>query len=173
LCGSCTGKSCCTDFARPILFPTDVNRLVHIKKFSSDFIQEIMVENKPIRIIKHTTDSNACILWDKEKKFCSIYEDRPFDCRMFPFDIDWIDNQYHWIVYSCNPNSDWSWTEQHLKKLEQDPQFIEVMKNREYFRLTSKNYVDTRKEPPYIVLRKVAYDDEAPTLNSCADPSIR
>jgi uncharacterized protein len=155
LCDSCSGKSCCTDFAEPILFPTDLGKLDKIKKSDSDFIQEIIIENRSIKTLRSKKDSNTCIFWDLEKKVCSIYENRPFDCRMFPFDIDWVDDQYHWIIYSCNPNSDWGWTEEHIKKLEGDPQFDEVMRNRDLFRLTSKNYVDTSKEPPYAVLRKV------------------
>jgi Fe-S-cluster containining protein len=155
LCDSCNSKLCCTDFAEPILFPTDLEKLDKIKKSGSDFVQEIMIETKSIKTLRTRTNSNACIFWDTEKKLCSIYENRPFDCRMFPFDIDWVDGQYHWIIYSCNPNSDWSWTEDHIKKLEDDPQFDEVMRNKEFFRLTSKNYVDTSKEPPYAILRKV------------------
>jgi hypothetical protein len=42
-----------------------------------------------------------------------------------------------------------------------DPQFDEVMRNREFFRLTSKNYVDTSKEPPYAILRKVNWRNDS------------
>jgi Fe-S-cluster containining protein len=159
LCDSCQHKSCCTDFAAPLLFPNDLDKLQRIEKSGNDFVKDIIIENKSIKTIKRKHNSNTCVFWDEGKKLCSIYEDRPFDCRMFPFDIDWVNNEYHWIVYSCNPNSDWSWCEQHLKKLEDDPQFVEVMKNIDFFRLTSKNYVDTSKEPPYAVLRKVNWKD--------------
>jgi hypothetical protein len=77
---------------------------------------------------------------------------------MFPFDIDWVDNQYDWIIYSCNPNSDWSWCEQHLTRLETDPQFDEIMQHIELFRLMSKNNVDSGKELMHIVLRKVQWN---------------
>jgi Fe-S-cluster containining protein len=154
LCDSCKQKSCCTDFAEPPLFPSDFMKLENIGKSGDDFVQKIIIENKPIKIIKRKNNSNVCVFW-KEGQGCSIYENRPYDCRMFPFDIDWVDGQYRWIVYSCNPQSDWSWTETHLQKLESDPQFAEIIKNIEFFRLTSKNYVDISKEPQYAILRKV------------------
>ena len=155
LCDSCKQKSCCTDFAEPILFPADLDKLKRIDRLDNNFIKDVRIENKSIKTIKRKENSNICVFWDEGKKQCSIYENRPFDCRMFPFDIDWVDNEYHWLIYSCNPSSDWSWCEQHLKKLEEDPQFEEVMKNMEFFRLTSKGYVDTSKEPPYAILRQV------------------
>lgn len=155
LCSSCNQKSCCTDFAAPMLFPSDLHKLNRIGKSGNDFVEDIVVENKSIKIIKRKNNSNACVFWDEKKKSCSIYESRPYDCRMFPFDIDWVGNEYRWIVYSCNPNSDWSWCDPHLQKLESDPQFDEIMKNRKQFRLTSKNYVDPSTEPPYAILRKV------------------
>lgn len=166
LCDSCKTKSCCTDFAGPILFPTDLDKLQCIGKLENNFVENIIIENKTIKKLKKKNNSNVCVFWDAEKKNCSIYENRPFDCRMFPFDIDWVDNEYHWIIYSCNPNSDWSWCDQHLKKLESDPQFGEIIKNIEFFRLTSKNYVDTSKEPPYTILRKVNWKDQIPPILS-------
>lgn len=155
LCGTCTGKSCCTDFAEPILFPTDLVKLDGIKKSSPDFIQEIVIKDKHIKTIKRKKDSNSCIFFNQETNRCDIYQDRPFDCRMYPFDILWVDNGYHWIIYSCNPNSDWSWTEEHIKRIEDDPQFREVMKNREVFRLMSENHIGKTIKPAYVILRRV------------------
>ena len=155
LCETCEHKSCCSDFASPMLFPTDLKNLEKIGKLNNNFLQDLVVDNKLIKIIKKKDNSNTCIFWDEEKKLCSIYESRPYDCRMFPFDIDWVDNEYHWIVYSCNKNSDWAWCDEYLKKLESDPQFDEIMKHKENFRLTSKNYVDPQTESPYAILRKV------------------
>lgn len=159
LCGSCNDKPCCSDFAAPMLFLDDLKKLNAIDKSNSCFVQEILIKDKPLKILKKKQNSNSCILWDEKQNFCSIYENRPFDCRMFPFDIDWVEGEFHWIVYSCNPNSDWSWTEQHLEKLESDPQFNEVMRHAEYFRMTSKDYVDVSTEPPYSILRKVNWSE--------------
>ena len=158
LCGSCHSKPCCSDFAAPMLFTDDLKKLHDIDKTSSRFIEDLLIGDEAIKIIKKKENSNECIFWDDKMNFCSIYENRPYDCRMFPFDIDWVDGQFRWIIYSCNPNSDWSWTEQHIQKLESDPQFDEVMKHAKYFQLTSKDYVDVAKEPPYTILRKVNYN---------------
>lgn len=154
MCGSCK-TSCCTNVADPLLFPTDLDHLRQINKLNKDFVREVQLENKSIKTIRRTYNSDACIFWDGEKKMCTIYEHRPFDCKMFPFDIDYRNGAYHWIVYSCNPDSDWSWAESHLKHLEEDPQFHELIENIEFFRLTAKNYVDPEKIHPTIVLRKV------------------
>ena len=159
LCGSCASKHCCSDFAAPMLFTDDLKKLDDIAKLSSTFTEDIVINGESIKIIRKKENSNECIFWDNNANFCSIYENRPYDCRMFPFDIDWVDGEFRWIIYSCNPNSDWSWTEQHIEKLESDPQFNEVMRHAKYFRLTSKDYVDTTKEPPYTVLRKVRWSE--------------
>ena len=80
---------------------------------------------------------------------------------MYPFDIVWNNNEYHWIIYSCNPDSDWKWTEEYLQKLEADLQFNEMMQNSEGLRLTSDNveYLADIEEPPYAVLRKVNWNE--------------
>ena len=161
LCGSCNQKPCCSDFsAPPILFTGDLEKLKEIGKSNNHFVEELIIKSKPFKTIRKKGNSNACIFWDEKTNFCSIYEHRPYDCRMFPFDIEWINNEYRWIVYSCNPNSDWAWCEQHLEKLESDPQFDEIMKNVEFFRLASNDYVDESKEPTYVVLRQVKWNDQ-------------
>ena len=99
-----------------------------------------------------------CIFWDEDKKMCSIYENRPFDCRAYPFDIHLINGKYHWIVYSCNSKSDWKWTEEYLEALENDKQFNEVMKKIEIFAGHTKMILPQELEKtPYTVLRKVKY----------------
>ncbi|MDE1724494.1 MAG: YkgJ family cysteine cluster protein [Thaumarchaeota archaeon] len=156
ICNECTSKSCCTDFAEPLLFPSDLEKLDSIKKSGSEYVQEIMIDNKKINVIKKANDSKSCIFLNGENNFCSIYENRPFDCRMYPFDIIWINDAYHWIVYTCSPNSDWGWAEQYLQKLEKDSQFEEVMENREIFRLVTIDYISALTQvPSFAVLRKV------------------
>ena len=156
LCGSCKSKPCCSDlFAPPILFEEDLRKLDTIGKANSNFVNESIIKNKTFKTIKKKENSNACIFFDEKSNVCSIYEHRPHDCRRFPFDIEWVEGEFRWIVYSCNPMSDWSWTEEHLKKLESEPQFNEMMRFADYFRMTSNDYVDSEKEPAYSILRKV------------------
>lgn len=158
ICNECTTKSCCTDFAEPLLFPSDLAKLDAINKSHSDYVKEIVIDNQHIKVIKKANNSKSCIFLNSENNFCSIYENRPFDCKMYPFDIIWINDTYHWIVYSCSPNGDWRWVEQYLQKLEQDSQFAEVMKNKEIFRLVSIDYISiATKVPSFTVLREVKF----------------
>ncbi|MGQ0375925.1 MAG: YkgJ family cysteine cluster protein [Nitrososphaerota archaeon] len=160
LCSSCKKLSCCTDFFPPLLYPSDLARLQNAGKSEDDFLKNIIVNGTTIKTIRKKENSTTCMFWDEEKRLCSIYNNRPFDCKMFPFDIGWTDNEYHWIVYSCNPDSDWTWTEQYLQKLESEPQFSEIMQNNEAIRVTSDNveYLADIEEPPYAILRKVNWN---------------
>lgn len=158
ICNECTSKSCCTDFAEPLLFPSDLEKLRSVEKSGSEYVKEIAIDNAKIHVIKKAIGSKSCVFLNPENNFCSIYENRPFDCRMYPFDIIWINDAYHWIIYSCSPNGDWGWVEQYLQKLEKDSQFGEVIKNRNIFRLVSIDYMRTStKVPSFVVLRKVEY----------------
>ena len=100
-------------------------------------------------------DSFSCIFFDEQNIRCTIYENRPFDCEMYPFDIMWYENDYYWIVYSCNLDSNWEWCEEHLQKLEADSRFEEIMKNPEIYFHTSYGHIHKLMEPPWTVLRKV------------------
>ena len=114
------------------MLPSDLIKLKRIGKFSDKFVDDIMINEQNVKILKKKKNSSDCIFWDR-KKGCTIYHDRPFDCRMFPFDIRRINYEYYWIIFSCNPNADWQWTEEHLQKLENDPQFADIMKNIESY----------------------------------------
>jgi len=161
LCGRCKKLSCCIDFYPPLLYPTDLIRLKNIGKSENEFLKNIKINGTIVKTIRKKENSTACLFWDEEKRLCSIYNNRPFDCKMYPFDIVWNNNEYHWIIYSCNPDSDWKWTEEYLQKLEADLQFNEMMQNSEGLRLTSDNveYLANIEEPPYAVLRKVNWKE--------------
>jgi Fe-S-cluster containining protein len=153
--------SCCTDFFPPLLYTTDLGRLKKAGKAEDQFLRNIIVNGDVIKTIKKKDNSTTCVFWNEEKRLCEIYNDRPFDCKMFPFDVMWINNEYHWIVYSCNSNSDWAWTEEYLKKLESDPQFDEMMKNSKAIKITSENTecLADIEEPPYAILRKINWKE--------------
>ncbi len=161
LCNSCKKLSCCTDFFPPLLYSTDFSRLKNAGKTESQFIKNIRVNGDIIKTIKKKDNSTTCVFWNEERRLCEIYNDRPFDCRMFPFDVVWVNNEYHWIVYSCNPNSDWAWTEEYLKKLESDPQFDEMMRNSKAIKITSESTecLADIEEPPYVILRKINWKE--------------
>lgn len=157
LCSSCKKLSCCTDFFPPLLYPSDLIRLKKAGRYEGDYLKNIRINGTVVKTVRKKENSTACMFWDEENRLCSIYDTRPFDCRMFPFDIVWHDNEYHWMVYSCNPDSNWNWTEQYLQKLETDVQFNEMMQNHEIIRITSENVecLADIEEPPYAILRKV------------------
>lgn len=160
LCGNCKKLSCCTDFYPPLLYSSDLIRLKSAGKSEDEFLKLVTINGNVVKTVKKKENSTTCMFWDEENRLCSIYQNRPFDCKMFPFDVYWTNNEYYWIIYSCNPDSDWRWTEEYLQKLETDPQFDEMMQNSEELRLTSDNVecLADIKEPPYAILRKVNWN---------------
>ena len=157
LCESCSHQSCCTNFAPPIVFPKDIENLKAIAKSGNEFLKEIVIQNKTVKVIKKKTNSKICTFWDEEKMNCSIYNNRPFDCRMFPFDIRLINNKYHWIVYSCNPDSNWEWSEGYLKMLENDKSFPDILENISVFADTTQiDELDKEQKIVYVVLREIS-----------------
>jgi len=79
---------------------------------------------------------------------------------LYPFDILYVNNSYQWIVYSCNKDSDWSWSEDHLKSLENDDGFDELMKNLDVFSEHTKMILPSESEKtPYTILRKVNWNE--------------
>jgi len=156
LCESCTHQSCCTSFASPILFPTDIERLKSIGKDGEKYTKDVIIGGKKVMTLRKKPNSNLCTFFDEKNKTCSIYNNRPFDCMMYPFDIFRINGKYHWVVYSCNPQSNWQWSEEYLKMLENSPQFIEVAKNIDIFaNLDEINNLKVLDELPYVVIREV------------------
>ncbi len=155
LCSNCKTMGCCTNSAVPLVFESDLINLKSINKDNDDFLHDRNVNGNIIKAVNKKPNSNECIFWD-EKKGCSIYKQRPFDCRAYPFDILKIEGKFHWIAYSCNPQSDWQWTEDYLQMLEHDKAFSEVMKKIEIFAgNTSLILPDESKKTPYAILREV------------------
>lgn len=158
LCDDCRNQGCCTNSAVPLVFSQDFADLKSIGKNNDKFLMEFEVSGKPIRAIRKKNNSDICVFWDEDKKICSIYQNRPFDCRAYPFDICMVGGKYHWIVYSCNMESDWQWTEEYLSMLENDKQFVEIMEKIDIFAgHTEMVLPQESKKTPYVVLRKVKY----------------
>lgn len=127
LCKTCKTHNCCTSFSSPILFPKDIEKLKIINKYNNKYIDEIKIRGRLLKTIKKKKNSE-CVFLDDDKK-CSIYRNRPFDCMMFPFDIFAINGKYFWVVYSCNPNSDWNWSESYLQTFENSEEFKDLLEN--------------------------------------------
>jgi len=164
LCSTCT-NSCCHGIDCPPVFPNDLNKLAKIGKNTDDFIQILTItESKKLMQIKRKPNSDECIFFDSEKNHCGIYEHRPLDCQMYPFDINVIKGEPWWVVLSCNPNSDWAWTESHLEKLESKPELIELIERADiYDSYVSLGFDDRSK--PRIPIRKVKLNFLKPPEN--------
>lgn len=102
-CGS--GVSCFTECCQDVtivLTPYDVMRMKNALNISSgDFIEKytIVIPKKdrliPLVLLKMNESDKKCPL--VSEKGCTIYEDRPWPCRMFPLDMG-DDGSYHLIT---------------------------------------------------------------------------
>ncbi len=156
LCGKCNHKNCCTDSAVPLVFSKDLEKIKKKDSLYANNIKTVKINGINIDAIKKKDNSLECIYWDVNLGGCKIYESRPIDCRLYPFDIMLVDNSYHWIVYSCNPDSDWSWSEDHLQNLENDDGFDDLMKNIAFFSEHTKMILPKESiKTEYTVLRKI------------------
>lgn len=48
------------------------------------------------------TASGACVFQGVGGQ-CQVYADRPFECRIFPFDIQQIENRLVWVIWAACP----------------------------------------------------------------------
>jgi Fe-S-cluster containining protein len=88
------GVSCFTECCQDVtiaLTPYDVLRLKNALKMSSeDFLDKhtIILQKKdrliPLVVLKMNEDTKKCLL--VSEKGCTVYDDRPWPCRMFPLD---------------------------------------------------------------------------------------
>ncbi|MDH3677747.1 MAG: YkgJ family cysteine cluster protein [Nitrosopumilus sp.] len=156
LCGNCNHKNCCTDSAVPLLFQYDLKKIRENFPTRMNYIKIIKVKDKLVSALGKKKNSTQCVFWDDKIKGCDIYESRPLDCKLYPFDILEIDDSYHWIVYSCNKDSDWHWSEKYLDSFEKEIGFEDFMKNIDVFSDHTKMVLpDESKKTPYVILRKV------------------
>ena len=158
LCTSCKHQGCCTNSSVPLVFQHDLKSLKNIGKSGEKYLQEITIKDKKVKTIRKKENSTMCTFWDENERKCSIYENRPFDCRAYPFDIFLINEKYHWIVYSCNSDSDWRWSEMYLQALEKDMELNEVFNDIETFaNNTELILLQESQKTPFTILRQVQY----------------
>ena len=99
-CNGCVGKfDCCCNcesIDMPILLPFEAKSISAITKKSIDSFAEKKTNN--LYQMKRVGDdpNRECIFFQNNR--CSIYNNRPVDCRMFPFDFKEFDGEY-WVVY--------------------------------------------------------------------------
>ena len=87
-CASC-GGNCCTGSSGYIWLSSEEQKAIsdflemHIDDFRDNYLKQVNVK----RSLKELKISGIyyCVFFNIEKKYCSIYDVRPEQCRTFPF----------------------------------------------------------------------------------------
>lgn len=102
-CAGCgASENCCvrtrTGLGRVASPPLLENELVLIASRCGRDSSEFSEQAAPFggRAVRQT--EGGCYFYHAGR--CAIYDVRPFDCRIFPFDIREIEGRLHWIVYT-------------------------------------------------------------------------
>lgn len=104
-CNTCVGKfDCCcncNEIDMPILLPNEADSISRYSRLSIDSFAKKITTN--LYQMKREDDNalKGCHFFQNNK--CTIYEHRPIDCRLFPFDFKDINGEY-WLVYYDNIN---------------------------------------------------------------------
>lgn len=106
-CSHCSGDKCCGIVKEKGLIGSvyltqyDIDLIKsNLSLAEEDFIayRRSSITFKKMTLLKNG-QRNGCIFFDKIKGRCKIYEYRPLDCRLFPLDIEKIEDKYFWILY--------------------------------------------------------------------------
>ncbi len=109
LCSNCVGKSatcCCNPSVdSPMLLPNEAkiiskNMKIDIEEFSSRIDFSKMHNDytlKELYQMKRQDNSNPCYFYRNNQ--CTIYDIRPIDCRIFPYDIKLEKDGNYYLVY--------------------------------------------------------------------------
>ena len=99
-CNTCVGRfdCCCNckDIDMPILLPFEVNSISEAYRKPKEEFASKLTNNLYQMKRREDKEENGCVFFINNS--CSIYKDRPLDCRLFPFDFKEIDNTY-WLIY--------------------------------------------------------------------------
>lgn len=97
-CNTCVGKfDCCcncNEIDMPILLPNEADSISRISRKPIDGFAKKLTNN--LYQMQRDSQTNGCVFFQNNR--CTIYENRPIDCRLFPFDFKEIDGEY-WIIY--------------------------------------------------------------------------
>lgn len=94
-CSNCSGKVVCCSYFDQINAPVlNKEELQEIKNLIlMDDFYNILDKN----LFSLKLNGKNCIFYIDSK--CSIYNNRPIDCRLYPFDIIKIEKKYYLILY--------------------------------------------------------------------------
>ena len=114
LCNKCVGNdaSCCCNpnVDSPMLLPSEVEVISKSVKLDTDvFSSKVdfskMYDDyslKDLYQMKRQKNNNNCYFYKDNK--CTIYDIRPIDCRMFPYDIKLESDGNYYLVYYKSDN---------------------------------------------------------------------
>jgi len=85
-CKNCDAKCC--KIVPPMIFEFEKEKFY-------DKLTTRRFQNKTIFLLRKK--GKKCIFLKNNK--CQIYAKRPFNCKMFPFDITKINGKYFWIIW--------------------------------------------------------------------------
>lgn len=109
LCSNCVGKSatcCCNpNVDSPMLLPKEAetiskNMKINIEDFANQIDFSKMHKDyslKDLYQMKRQEKNNNCYFYKNNQ--CTIYEIRPIDCRIFPYDIKLENDGNYYLVY--------------------------------------------------------------------------
>lgn len=109
LCSNCVGKSatcCCNPSVdSPMLLPKEAetiskNMKINIEDFANKIEFSKMYKDyslKELYQMKRQENNNQCYFYKNNQ--CTIYEIRPIDCRIFPYDIKLENDGNYYLVY--------------------------------------------------------------------------
>lgn len=99
-CNSCVGKfDCCCNCNKidmPIVLPSEAKTIESISRQTIDKFAKKVTGNLYQMKREDDDENKGCIFFVNNK--CSIYDYRPIDCRLFPFDFKEINGEY-WLIY--------------------------------------------------------------------------
>ncbi len=85
--------NCCCDFGKidaPVISELEKNKLEEISSIDN------FCSSCGDGIYNLNLNGNNCIFYNE---VCTIYDNRPLDCRLFPFDLKKIDEKYYLVLY--------------------------------------------------------------------------
>lgn len=99
-CNTCVGKlDCCcncNEIDMPILLPNEVDNISRLSRQPISSFAKKLTNNLYQMKRDNDDDTKGCVFF--KNNGCTIYENRPIDCRLFPFDFKEIDGEY-WLIY--------------------------------------------------------------------------
>lgn len=93
-CSKCEYKpNCCSDFGKidaPVISTQEKNKLEEISSIDN------FCSSCGKGIYNLNLNGDNCVFYNEG---CTIYDNRPLDCRLFPFDLKKIDGKYYLVLY--------------------------------------------------------------------------